>query len=317
MKISLKRCCEELKKMQDVAILCHRNPDGDTLGCGFALYNMLKYLGIRSKVVCHDGHPKMYDFLYEGYEESDFEPSFIVAVDVADEKLLGDSLDEYKGRVDLCIDHHGTNKHYAKKYYVDGDAAAACEIMEKVCKGLKVPVSKQIADCIYTGVATDTGCFKFPNTTQNTHECAGRMIKAGCDYVVINRLMFEVKTHGRIELEKEVINNIEYHFENRCALTYITLEMMQRNGIAEPELEGVTAIPRQIEGVEVGLVIRERDGIYKISVRTSNEVDASAICAELGGGGHFCAAGCSYDGDFDSAKEKLLEAVTKVTGWRE
>lgn len=314
MKISVKECCEELKKMDDVYILCHRNPDGDTLGCGFALYNILKAMGKRSRVLDHDGLPQRYSFLYNGYDDSDFSPSAIVAVDVADESLLGDKLSDFKGKIDLCIDHHGTNKHYAKKYLVDSKAAAACEIMEKIVKQIDIPMTKQIANCIYTGVSTDTGCFCYSNTTKKSHECAGRMIKAGCDYALINRLMFEVKSHGRIELEKDVLNNIEYHFGNTCALIWITDEMLKATGVDDAELEGVASMPRQIEGVEIGVTIRQRDGGYKISLRTDDDVDASAICALLGGGGHKCAAGCSVDANLNETKKIILKAISDYTG---
>ncbi len=310
MEITVERCCELLREMDDVAILCHRNPDGDTLGSGFALYYILKQLGKRSRVFCHDEIPEQYSYLLLEYEEQLFSPKYIVAVDVADEQLLGENLDCVKGKIDLCIDHHGSNKHYAKNWLVRDTAAANCEIIEDICYGFEeVELTKLIADCIYTGVSTDTGCFRYSNTTGHTHAVAGRMFKAGCDFVMINRLMFELKSLSRIELEKEVLGTVEYHFNNRCALVYITKEMLERTGAVEAELEGVAAMPRQIEGVEVGITLRQRDNGYKISMRTGEEVDASVICQKLGGGGHRCASGCFIEGDLENAKREILKAV--------
>ena len=161
MEINVQKCCEILREMDDIVILTHRNPDGDTLGSAFALHYILKQLGKRSKVVCHDGFPKQFSYLLLEYEPEDFEPKAVVAVDIADEQLFGENLNEYKGKVDLCIDHHGSNKHYAKNWLVRDTAAACCEIIEDICYGFEeAELTKIIADCIYTGVSTDTGCFR-------------------------------------------------------------------------------------------------------------------------------------------------------------
>ncbi len=310
MEINVSKCCEILRGMDNIAILCHRNPDGDTLGSGFALHYILKQLGKKSKIFCHDEVPAQYSYLLSEYSPEEFEIENIVAVDVADEQLLGENLDMFKGKVDLCIDHHGSNKCYAKNWLVRSTAAANCEIIEDICYGFEeAELTKIIADCIYTGVSTDTGCFRYSNTTGHTHAVAGRMFKAGCDFSMINRVMFELKSLSRIEIEKEVLNTVEYHYGNRCALVYITKEMLERTGALESELEGVAAMPRQIEGVEVGITLRQRDNGYKVSMRSGDEVDASVICAKLGGGGHRCASGCFIEGDLETAKKIILSAL--------
>ena len=313
MEVNVQQCCEILRGMDDIVILCHRNPDGDTLGAGFALHYILAQLGKRSRVECHDAIPQMFSYLLLDYKPEEFEPKNIVAVDIADEKLFGSNLEKYCGKVDLCIDHHGSNKHYAKNWLVRENAAAACEVIEDICYGFEeVELTKIIADCIYTGVSTDTGCFRYSNTTGHTHAVAGRMFKAGCDFVKINRLNFEVKSFSRIAIEREALNTLELHYGGRCALVYITHEMLKRTGAAESELEGIAAMPREVEGVEVGLTIRWRDNGYKVSVRTGEEVDASVICGKLGGGGHRCAAGCFVEGDLEHAKKTLLKVVGEL-----
>lgn len=313
MEITVAECCEKLREMDDIVILCHRNPDGDTLGSGFALHYILKQLGKRSRVECHDGFPKQYSYMFRDYAPEEFEPRALVAVDIADEQLFGERLEKYCGRVDLCIDHHGSNKHYAKDWIVRETAAATAEVMEDICYGFEeITLTKEIADCIYTGVSTDTGCFRYSNTTGHSHAVAGRMFKAGCDFAMINRVMFELKSLSRIAIEKEVLNTVEYHFNKRCALVYITSDMMERTGALDSELEGVAAMPREIEGVEVGITLRQRDDGFKISLRTGDEVDASVLCGRLGGGGHRCAAGCFVPGDLETAKAAILEAVKEA-----
>ena len=317
MEITVEQCCERLRNMDDIVILCHRNPDGDTLGSGFALHYILKQLGKRSRVECHDGFPKQYSYMFREYEPEEYEPKAVVAVDIADEQLFGGRFEKYCGRVDLCIDHHGSNKHYAKDWLVRATAAATAEVIEDLCSALGVPLTKIIADCIYTGVATDTGCFCYSNTTEKSHACAINMFRAGCDFAKINRLMFETKSTSRIAIEKAVLNTVEYHFDKKCALVYITKEMMDTTGALESELEGVAAMPRQIEGVEVGITLRQRDDGFKISLRTGDEVDASVLCTRLGGGGHRYAAGCFVKGTLDEAKKAVLKAVGEVLGRQE
>ncbi len=313
MELTVAQCCEKLCEMDDIVILCHRNPDGDTLGSGFALHYILKQLGKRSCVKCHDPFPKQYSYMFREYEPEEYEPKAVVAVDIADEQLFGEKLSGYCGRVDLCIDHHGSNKHYAKNWYVDENAAATAEIIEDICRRFeKVTLTKLIANCIYTGVSTDTGCFRYSNTTEHSHAVAGRMFKAGCEFAMINRAMFEVKSFSRIEIEKDVLNTVEYHFDKKCALVYITNEMMRRTGALDSELEGVAAIPRQIEGVLVGITLRQRDDGFKISIRTGDEVDASVLCGKLGGGGHRYAAGCFISGSLEKAKEAILKATGEM-----
>jgi phosphoesterase RecJ-like protein len=318
MQIGLKECCEELAGMDDVVLLCHQNPDGDTLGSAFALHYLLHQLGKRSRVECADGFPKRYTFLWREYEPEEFAPKFAVAVDVADEQLLGSLAERYQGRIDLCIDHHNSNQFYAKKTLLQPEAAAVAELVAAIAGEFpQARLTKQIADCIYTGISTDTGCFCYSNTTAHTHVVAAEMFEAGCDYAAINYVMFEQKSLSRIAIEKEVLNTVEYHFDNLCALVWITAEMMERTGAFDAELEGVAAIPRQIEGVEAGITLREKDNGFKISLRTSEQVDASAICGSLGGGGHRCAAGCFIEGSLDTAKKQILAAVGEALGCRE
>ena len=164
-----------------------------------------------------------------------------------------------------------------------------------------------------TGLSTDTGCFKFTNTTARTHIVAAKLMEAGANTVKLNSLLFENKSRSRIALERFALENLEYYFEGRCALICLTREQIEASGVEPSELEGITAIPRMIEGVEVGLTMRQQpSGSYKASIRTTLGVDASAIAAHLGGGGHKQAAGCEILGSTDNAKAALLSEVEKV-----
>ena len=195
---------------------------------------------------------------------------------------------------------------------LDADAAAASEIMYDLLGQMGVEITAQIADCLYTGIATDTGCFRFANTTARSHITAAWLMEAGARASELNARLFESKKPQRVEAERLALNNLEYYFDGRCALIYLTREDILSSGVAPSDLEDLTSLPRAIEGVEVGLTLRQQPGgSYKISVRTTDEVDACAIAKRLGGGGHVRAAGCELMGNLDNAKAAVLAEVKK------
>lgn len=304
--ITLKQTCEALKKHDDILILAHQNPDGDTLGSGFALLFALQAMGKRARLECSDEFPQRYRFMFPGYAAEAFTAQFIVAADIADTQLLGAKCERYIGKIGLCIDHHPSNTFFADETYLVADAAATAEAMCDVIDELGVTLTPAMAVCLYTGLSTDTGCFRFSNTTAKTHRTAARMIDLGVDSAEINLEMFSRKTQSRIAIEREVYNTMEFHSQNRCALICMTCAMLEKAGADDSELEGVSAIPCQIEGVEVGVTLREKKDGYKISLRTSRYVNASQICARLGGGGHARAAGCFITGTLEEAKLQIL-----------
>ena len=298
----------------DILILCHKNPDGDTLGSGAALCLALRRLGKTAAVLCSDPIPAMYAFLPITVFDGSFAPRFVVAVDVAGIQLFGDknNMPRYAEHVDLCIDHHASNSGYAYESLVDGSAAAAAELLTALIPELGVELTPDIAACLYTGLATDTGCFRFTNTTAATHRAAARLIEAGADVATLNERLFECRSHARMEAERMALESLEYYYGDRCAMICLTWDQIQAAGVAGAELEDLTSLPRSIEGVEVGLTLRQqRDGSYKISVRTGNQTNACSIARRLGGGGHPRAAGCEISGNLDNAKHAILDEVKK------
>ena len=174
-------------------------------------------------------------------------------------------------------------------------------------------ITPYMASCLYTGIATDTGCFKFSNTTPRSHRYAAELIEKGADYGEINRVMFEVKSRGRIAMERKVLENIEFYYGGRFAVITVTRDMIKETGCPLGDLDGVTAMSRQIEGVQIGVTIKEKpDGKYKVSLRTFEPYNAADICAVFGGGGHVRAAGCEFSCDIESAKRQLLSAIGEV-----
>ena len=309
-KIDVKECASLLKEFDNYLILSHRNPDGDTLGSAFALKRTLDQMGKKSFVKCVDPMHHKYSYLWEGIDNEEFDYDKIIAVDVADTKLLGESFEElYGNNIWLCIDHHMTNKEYAENLLLEDRAAAAVVIYEVICE-LGVEITPEIANCVYTGLATDTGCFMFSNTTPTVHRIAAEVMEKGADYVNINRLMFETKSLSYLRLEQMAVSSIESYFDGKCAIMTITRKMFEESGSSSTECDGIAALPRKIEGVKVGVTIRERhDGSYKVSMRTVEPFDAAKMCGKLGGGGHHAAAGCEFDCPLDEVKATLLETI--------
>ena len=298
-----------LKSHDNFTIITHAHPDGDTLGSGYGLCLALRALGKKANVINNEEIPSK--FRYLEVEPQDFEEQTVVAVDIADVTLMGnDMIEKYSNKVDLCIDHHGSNRLFAAQSYVDSTAAAAAQIIYQVVGMLGVEITPDIADRLYTGITTDTGCFRYANVTPETHRIAANLMEAGANAAEINVKMFETKTRTYAALERLALDGMQFFYDGKCALITITRAMFVESGSVENECDGIGAISRQIEGVLVGVTMRERrDGTYKASVRTHNPVDASAICAKLGGGGHHNAAGCQLPGTREEATKLLIDTI--------
>lgn len=310
--MTLNNAAEFLLAHDNYEILTHAYPDGDTLGSGYALCLALRQLGKNARVIITN-LPRDFVFLTEGVSEQSFEAETIVSVDVADEKLLGENREKYQGKIDLCIDHHRTNRVEAPLKLVDPDSAANCEILYRLFGLMNVRITERIANCLYTGISTDTGCFKYGNTTSNTLRIAADLLDTGIDAAKINKVMFDTKTKLKIRLEQEIYGSIDYCSNDRCAIVAATLDMQKKLGIGDDELEGIASIPRQIEGVLIGITMREKEGgVFKVSVRTDRSINAAEFCAEFGGGGHAEAAGCTVKGTLEEAKAQLKRAVDGV-----
>lgn len=310
MKISVKECADILRKKDNILILTHANPDGDTLGSGFALCRALMKIGKICAVINADDIPKKYNYLFDDIVEIKFKPDYVVAVDVATVKLLGGLEEQYK--IDMCIDHHSTNTEYANLLLLE-DAPAACQIMYEVVLALGVEVDIKIADCLYTGLTTDTGCFRYDSTTAQTYRVAADLIDAGADNGRINRIMFETKSKTYARLERLAIESMRFYEHERVAVITVTQEMFQLTGSNAQETEGLAPLTRQIEGVEIGITIQERpDGTCKASIRTFESVNAAKLAACFGGGGHAQAAGCKFDCDVKEARRLLVDKCREM-----
>ncbi len=304
----MKRAADLLQSWDRILILSHRSPDGDTLGCASALSRALISLGKSVQFRCADPVPKNMAYLFAGIEYGDFEPERIVTVDVADKALLG-ALEPLGERVDLAIDHHGTHRPFAREIWVDDTAGAACQMIYKLVQAMGVEITPEIADCLYTGISTDTGCFRYSNASPETHRIAASLLECGARAAEINRAMFETKSRAAVELLKHVYGDMEFYHDGRCAVLCLTRALLEETGAGESELTGVSSFVRQVEGVLIGLTLQERgENEYKVSMRSNAPASAQAVCARFGGGGHKFAAGCTIHAPLEEAKAQIVAA---------
>lgn len=310
--LSLKQTARYLKKHDNYIILTHASPDGDTLGSAYALYYGLNEIGKTACVICPEVIPSKYDYFARKTDHVHREDATVIAVDVADRKLLGALNQEFGDIIDLNIDHHISNTKFAKNLYLDANASATAEIIFELLTAMKVNINDITAKALYTGIATDTGCFKYSSVTAKTHIIAAMLYEYNINAAEINRLMFNTKSKKLLELEKQVLETAEFHFDDRCMLLTVTGEMQKSTGCSGTDLEGIAVISRSCEGVKAGVTIKQYgEDEYKVSLRTYPPLNASEICKKLGGGGHNAAAGACVKGTLEEVKATVLKAVSE------
>lgn len=305
---------ELLRRQDNILILTHRRPDGDTIGCGVGLCAALRELGKTAWLLPNADASSLFTPYLEGYLAPEgFSPAFVVSVDMAGRGLFPENARCWLERgVDLAIDHHPSNEGFGRENCVDPGRAACGELIYDIIRQWG-PVSPAAALPLYLAVSTDTGCFVYSNTTADTHRVAAALMDTGIDYRSVNKRQFRTKSFKRLRLEAMITEDMALFDSGAIAIAAVTLDMMKALNIHEEDIEDIAAFAGQIEGVETAVTIRElRSGECKLSVRTSAGLNASAVCALLGGGGHAAAAGCSVMGTVADAKAAILDAIRRV-----
>ena len=283
-----------LRQWDKILVMSHASPDGDTLGSASALLRGLSSLGKQVDFLCADPVPEKFSYLFAGLPLGGFEPAHVMTVDVADKALLGKAPQELVARVELAIDHHGTHVPFAPQRWVEADSAATVELIYALLGELGVELDRAMADCLYTGLATDTGCFRYRNVTPRTHRIAADLLELGAQSGDINQRMFESKSRGQVEAERIAMDSLAFSSQGLVAILEVPYSLFARTGVEENDLDGIASLPREIQGVVLGVTLKEKaDGKVKVSVRANPPADASQLCSRFGGGGHQGAAGCS------------------------
>lgn len=301
---------EFLRTHDHYLILNHRRPDGDAVGSAAALCRGLRAMGKEAWVWKNPQTSQRLSVYLTGLEtEAVPDQATIVSVDMATENLLPMNGAEFIGKTVLSIDHHMSNEGYAAMTNVQPACAACGELLLDILSQLG-PVDQTMAEALYLAISTDTGCFQYSNVTGNTLRAAAALKDLGADTFPINKIMFGTKTIVRLRLESALTESIEFYAGGKVGLCVMTNAMLDAIGASADDTDDISGFARNIEGVEIGVMIQElREGGAKISLRTDEAHNASDICGQLGGGGHKAAAGATVPGGVSEAKERILEAI--------
>ena len=302
-----------LKTWDNILILTHIRPDGDTVGCAAALCAGLRALGKAAYLYPNPGLTKTTEPYFTPYAAPEtFAPEKIVSVDIAAESLFPDNAAVYKGRVDLAIDHHPSFERFGKANIVRPEAAACGELLYDILAQLG-PITPEIALPLYVAVSTDCGCFAYANTTAHTHAVAAALLRTGIDYRGVNKLCFRTKTRVRMQLEAAMLREAEFYDKGRVVLMSVPLTLMESLSATESDAEELSSLGGQIEGVDCAVTLRElKPDEWKVSLRTGERVNATKVCQLYGGGGHAAAAGCTLYGPFEEARRQILSGIAQV-----
>lgn len=304
-----------LQTMDRVLLLTHVRPDGDTIGSAAALCQALRDMGKTAYLLPNAGTTETYQPYAEGYwGAADFEPDYVVSVDIAALSLLPENAKKYAGRIHLSIDHHPSNEGFAPHLCVLPEMAACGEIVYEIVR-LMTPVTQEIALPLYVAVSTDTGCFVYSNTSAHTHRVAAALLETGIAVAGVNKALFRTKSRTRLAMEAWMAEWAEYYDNDRVVIMQIPRSLCLDYKATEADVEELSSLAALVAGTDCGVTLRELEGgRVKISLRTGPRVNATAVCALLGGGGHAAAAGATINGSMKEAKQAVLQAIDMVVG---
>lgn len=276
-------------------ILTHIRPDGDTLGSASALCLGLRSLGKTVHVLVNTGVGGRFRWMLEGLTvEEAGKDDTVISTDVASPGMLPDNAQQYLGRVRLRIDHHGSATSFSDLELVDPDSASCAEVVYDVLELMEAPRQAEVLDRIYVGLSTDTGCFRFANTTAHTFRVAAACAEGGARVYQLNQELFETNTLGKLRMQGWIVEHMRLLHCGTMAICAIPRSVELELGVTSDDMDNISNFPRTVAGVNVAATIREtEDGLAKISVRAVPGYDATVIAEKFGGGGHKGAAGAS------------------------
>ena len=288
-------------------ILSHRRPDGDTTGSSAALCLGLRQLGKTAFVLENKEVSERFAWLHQGLTKSEaVGDETIVSTDVASPSMLPASFQSLLGKIALRIDHHGSATSFTDQELVDAHSASCAELIWDVLSLMNVKADRTIAEAVYVGTSTDTGCFRYANTTAHTFETAAMCAAAGARVYELNQELFETNTLARLKMQGWIVDHMKMLSDGKMAICAIPRGVEEELGVTPDDMDNISSFPRTVAGVCVAATLRESaEGDTKLSVRAVPGFDASKVTERFGGGGHKGAAGASL-------KMPLAEAALAV-----
>ncbi|MBU6145583.1 MAG: bifunctional oligoribonuclease/PAP phosphatase NrnA [Paenibacillaceae bacterium] len=308
---SLEDVASFLQSAQDVVIVSHINPDGDAIGSMAAMGHIVRAMGKQVAFVHETGVPQRFSFLLDApcavYDDTMGPRSHVVCVDCASLERIGAVQRMCRGAV-LNIDHHATNVGYGSHNYVVPHAASTTHVLMDVLRHLRVPLTQPLASCVYAGLLTDTGGFRFRSATADVFAVAHELVCAGADAHALAFRLLEQKTMQHVHVLARALQTLSFAQENKVA--WVVLDRDALAGAGEDDIEGIVHIPTMIAGVHVGVLFKQKgDHEVKVSLRAQADVNVARIAEQFGGGGHILAAGCTVHDTLEHAIQRVIAAV--------
>ncbi len=303
-----------LRGHDNYLILTHRRPDGDTLGSAAVLCRLLRKLGKTAHILQNPEITPKYQFLHDGLtvQNPGLEDT-LVCVDVASANMLPDSFAPLESRIALRIDHHGTAQAFTPLSLVDAQAGACGEILYDLMELLGLSLDKDTALALYTAVSTDTGCFRFANTTAHTFTVAAACARAAGDLSELNQMLFETNSLAKLRMQGYLAENARFLRNGEIAVCPIPLSVERAMGVTEDDMENISGFPRTIAGVSMAATLRQLgENRTKLSVRAAPGYNAAAVCERFGGGGHRGAAGATLPLPLEQAAQEVGQAMLEM-----
>ena len=320
MQQSLNEVSQALLEAKSIAIISHKNPDGDTLGSQLALGAALQQLGKDVILYNKDKVAQKFYFIagadkVVGYEDGMTLPETVVFVDCAEPQLAGFTMTDrvLVGKTVINIDHHASNKHYGKYNYVVSTAGANCQNIYHVIHAIGCAVTPDIATALYTGLSTDTGNFMFDNVSSETLRIAADLKDIGANTDAVRLKLYESSSKKKIEMLKYILNNLHISEDGQYAWSSISHQMMEELQPESTDIDGLINTIKDIEGVEIAVLFRGVEANRtKASLRSKVWGDVNQIAGMFGGGGHVRASGVSIDGDVEYAAALMEPAILEI-----
>ena len=320
---NIENIIDYINRSNDFIVTSHISPDGDNIGSTLSMYNSLKKLKKNVYYVLDDTPPKNLEFLLKDVNilksnEFNIDKFNIISLDCGDRKriCLSDEIKDKAQKI-ICIDHHASNDKYGDLNYIDTNASSTCELVYNVLVAYNKKynidlIDENIATFLYTGLVTDTGNFMYSNTHPTSFDMAKNLLLKGAKKENIIQNIFQSNSANYYKLLGEALNTLDI-IDNKVACISINKEMLKRNIISFNDVDGITSYTRDIEGVEVGILLKEKkDNEIKVSLRSKSYVDVSKIAQSFGGGGHIKAAGCTIYDTIENTKKKIIDSVLKT-----
>lgn len=313
-KLTRAETANYLSEYDHYTILSHTRPDGDTVGSSAALCLGLRAMGKTAHVLYNDEVSPRFSWLHEGLTKSAAESGdTIVSVDVAAPGMLPNAFQPLLGSISLRIDHHGSATSFTELELVDPDSASCAEVVYDVLETMGCKMDAAILNAVYVGLSTDTGCFRFANTTAHTFQTAAVCAQGGAEIYRLNQELFETNSLGRLKMQAWIVENMHTFHAGSMAICAIPKSVEDSIGVNSDDMDNISNFPRSIAGVNMAATLREAaDGTVKLSVRAVPGYDATVVTQKFGGGGHKGAAGASFRLSLEEAAAAVEAAMMEV-----